>query len=88
MPMPKPRGHPAGSLTVEVSRRVSGGGGQTKHVSIRLVEQNFALFSKELVDLVLDESGSCAYQLMVRSRVKATPTDTPNMTSQVQEFFT
>ena len=61
--------------------------GESKQVSIRLVEQNFALFSKELVDLVLDETRSCACQPMIHAKVKTAPTDTPNVTSQVQEFF-
>lgn len=51
--------------------------------SIKLVEQNFALFSKELVDLALGETAGRACQLIIRAKVKTVPTDPPNMTSQI-----
>ena len=56
--------------------------------SIRLVEQNFALFSKEPVDLALGGTRSHACQMMIHVGVEIVPTDSPNMTSQVQKFFT
>ena len=56
--------------------------------SIRLVEQNFALFSKEPVGLALYGTGSRACQIMIRARGEIVPTDSPNMTSQVQKLFT
>lgn len=58
-----------------------------KVISIRRVERNFALFSKEFEDLVLVETAGCGCQLTVHGRLANEPTNPPNMASQVQEFF-
>lgn len=56
--------------------------------SVRRVEQNSALFSKELECLVLVETANCGCQLTIHGRLANELTDSPNVTSQVQEFFT
>lgn len=57
-------------------------------IAIRRVERRFALFSKEIEDLVLIGTASWAVNLRFMAGKPADElTNPPNMTSQVQEFF-
>lgn len=63
MVVPTARALPTGPAGVDAGTRFSRGqsdgrNAQPRQLSIRLAGQNFALFSKVLVDLVLDRAGS------------------------------